>query len=29
MREFPLWDPTGVLWLVAHNLPRLPAAGLR
>jgi hypothetical protein len=22
MREFALWDPTGVLWLVAHNLPR-------
>jgi hypothetical protein len=26
VREFPLWDPTGVLWLVAHNLskPELP-----
>lgn len=22
MREFALHDPTGVLWLVAHNLPR-------
>jgi uncharacterized glyoxalase superfamily protein PhnB len=22
MREFALWDPTGVLWLVAHNLPK-------
>lgn len=20
MREFPIWDPTGVLWLVVHNL---------
>lgn len=28
MREFALWDPTGVLWLVAHHLPPT-AAGLR
>lgn len=26
MREFSIIDPSGVLWLVAHNLPR-PAAG--
>ena len=27
MREFALWDPTGVLWLVAHNLPSEAASG--
>jgi len=26
MRDFSLFDPSGVLWLIAHNLPREQAA---